>query len=253
MDSIVFLIDGGSERPDRKILFGPPVGPDSIVSVLERLSSEVVGAIRIPEDAASELQKSAVSIYEDRDNFDYVYKVSDLATLKGRQFSKKRNLVKQCLEKYNCRYEPINNYNIDECTEVLERWCEVRHCSDDPGLCGEFKAIMDAFGHFEQFGLLGGAIRIDDSIQAFAIGETLRPSMAVWHFEKAMPDFQGLGQLINKWFSEHGLARFKLVNREQDLGLKGLRQAKESYQPDHLIAKYNTIRNPPHADIAGCT
>lgn len=253
LESVVFLIDAGVERTGRKILFGPPVGPAGVVAVLDQLSHEVSGTVRIPEDAAVELKKAAVTVYEDRDNFDYVYKVSDLATLKGRFFSKKRNHVKQCLEKYDCHYEPITAGNIDECVGAQERWCNVRNCSDDPGLCGEFKAIMETFAHFEEFGLLGGAIRINEQIEAFAIGEALRPSMAVWHFEKAMPGFQGLGQLINKWFSEKGLTQFTLVNREQDLGIKGLRQAKESYQPDHLIAKYNTVRNPPHADIAGCT
>jgi len=69
----------------------------------------------------------------------------------------------------------------------------------------------------------------------------------VWHFEKAMPDIQGLGQLINQWFSLHSLRGFEFVNREQDLGIPGLRQAKESYFPHHMVEKFTALM--PSTDI----
>jgi hypothetical protein len=75
-------------------------------------------------------------------------------------------------------------------------------------------------------------------MQAITIGERLNDSTAVVHFEKAMPGYDGLYQLINQWFCRYGLTEFEFVNREQDLGIPGLRKAKESYHPHHMVEKY---------------
>jgi len=120
---------------------------------------------------------------------------------------------------------------------MQENWCNSRDCGRNPGLCNEANAIAETFAHFNDFGLLGGAIRVNGTIQAYAIAEELFPGMAVWHFEKAMADIQGLGQLINQWFSKFELSGFDYVNREQDLGIPGIRQAKESYYPHHMVPK----------------
>ena len=100
---------------------------------------------------------------------------------------------------------------------------------------------METLQNYREFPLTGGAIRIAGTIEAFAVGERLNPSTAVWHFEKAMPHFHGLGQLINQWFTRENLAEFTYVNREQDLGIPGLRKAKESYFPDHLVEKVRIV------------
>jgi hypothetical protein len=89
--------------------------------------------------------------------------------------------------------------------------------------------------------LTGGTIRIEGKIEAFTVGEALNPSTAVCHFEKAMPQFQGLAQVINQWFAKNNLGDFAYVNREQDLGIPGLRKAKESYFPDHLVEKVRIV------------
>jgi hypothetical protein len=120
---------------------------------------------------------------------------------------------------------------------MQENWCKTRDCGRNPGLCNEANAIAETFAHFEDFGLLGGAIRVDGTIQAYAFAEELHPGTAVWHFEKAMANIPGLGQLINQWFSKNGLSDFDFVNREQDLGVQGLRQAKKSYFPHHMVGK----------------
>jgi hypothetical protein len=184
------------------------------------------------------LSHDGLQVANDRDNADYVYRVKDLAQLEGRRFHKKRNLIKQCLQAYDCTYEPITPGLITECTAMLDRWCKARRCRHDPGLCSESLAVRESFSHWELLRLVGGAIRIDGDIQAFALGEMLRPGTAVCHFEKAMPGFQGLGQLINQWFAKYALQDFEFENREQDLGIPGLRQAKKSYHPDHMVEKY---------------
>jgi Uncharacterized conserved protein len=202
---------------------------------------DIKGFTRIPEDTAKTLRDQGLSIIPDRDNADYVYRVSDLANLAGAKYHKKRNLVKQCLEKYQCQYEEITLKNISECIAMQDRWCKVRECGLDPGLCHEYNAIRDAFTYFELFNLIGGVIRVNGVIEAYSLGEELAPNTAVCHFEKAMPDIQGLSQLINQWFSLRSLRGFEFVNREQDLGISGLRQAKESYYPHHMIEKFTAI------------
>ncbi len=232
-DALTFLVE------PRGIL-GPPLGEGHPLEVARALAGGVDGFTRISKRTADALQEKGLSVMPDRDNADYVYRVADLAQLAGRKYAKKRNLVRQCLDSHRCEYEPITPGRIAECVDLQHRWCRARDCGKDPGLCGENLAILEAFAHYETLRLLGGAVRVDGRIEAFALGEELSPGTAVCHFEKAMTDFRGLGQLINQWFALHALGGFEFVNREQDLGLPGLRQAKESYHPHHLVEKYST-------------
>ena len=235
-NSLVFLVRAAGAN-DKYILFGPPAGAITIPEVFSAFGENIIGAVRIPDTAAETLPASSFGVTPDRDNADYVYRVEDLAELAGRHYAKKRNHIKQCLSSHTCEYVPITSGLIAECEAMQENWCRSRDCGRNPGLCNEANAIAETFAHFNEFTLLGGAVRVDGAIQAFAIAEELSPGTAVWHFEKAMADIPGLGQLINQWFSKYGLSGFEYVNREQDLGIPGMRQAKESYYPHHMVLK----------------
>lgn len=236
-NSLLFLVKA-AKREGHYILFGPPVGEVKIPDVFTTFSESLIGGVRIPDmDTLSISGTPSYIIHEDRDNADYVYRVDDLALLAGRRYAKKRNHIKQCLNSHTCEYVPITPEVLTECEAMQENWCKSRDCGRNPGLCNEANAIAEIFAHFMEFKLLGGAIRVDGTIQAYAIAEELHPGTAVWHFEKAMGNIQGLGQLINQWFSKNSLTSFEYVNREQDLGIPGIRQAKESYYPHHLVAK----------------
>ncbi len=225
-------------------ILGNPVGPVSLPKVFTEYTGRIAGADRFPKERLPNVAlDGTVMVVEDRDNADYVYRREDLATLAGRHFTKKRNHINQCLAAYKCRYEMITEETIPECLAMQDRWCASRDCKTEPGLCGEYRAIVETLQNYRKFPLTGGAIRIDGTIEAFAVGERLNPSTAVWHFEKAMPHFHGLGQLINQWFARDNLAEFAYVNREQDLGIPGLRRAKESYSPDHLVEKVRIVLN----------
>ncbi|MFC1523999.1 DUF2156 domain-containing protein [Thermodesulfobacteriota bacterium] len=236
--TLVFLLPQPLEDTNQFILFGPPIGTAPLPDILEMFEYPVIGAIRFSEKEAEKLQKSGYEIKEDRDNADYVYLTEDLMHLTGRRYAKKRNLIKQCLNSHNCVYEPLTRHNIPECSTFLDRWCHSRQCGKNPGLCTEFHALRETLFQYDYFNLIGGVIRIDGIIQAFAIAEQLRSDTAVCHFEKANPEIRGLPQLIIQWFTRNSLGQFKYVNREQDLGLPGLRHAKESYYPDHMVMKY---------------
>ncbi len=249
-DSIVFLTNTGAEGDAGNFILGHPIGGASPLSVANALGVEVAGLIRVPKNTASTLRDANLPVTADRNNSDYVYRVTDLAELAGRRFYKKRNLIKQCIAAHTCGYEALTPELIVECSDVQDRWCKVRKCGKDPGLCSEYIAIRNMFDHFETLQLIGGAIRVDGLIQAYAIGEELRPGTAVCHFEKAMPGLRGLGQLINQWFARYALRGFEFENREQDLGIPGLRQAKESYYPHHMVEKFNAWFSAARSDIA---
>ncbi len=241
--ALIFLIrtDGNDNAGEKFLIFGPPAGEVALPAVINALGDKCVGACRLAGAAVAQLQEQGLQVEADRDNADYVYRVRDLAALAGRRYAKKRNQVKRCLQSLHCAYEPITAANIAECLDLQESWCRVRACGREPGLCSEYIAIREIFKQYRRLGLLGGAVRVDNRLQAYAIGGQLSPGVAVCHFEKAMPGFPGLGQLINQWFAEYGLAAFMFVNREQDLGIPGLRQAKESYYPHHMVEKYNAF------------
>ncbi|MBU0674566.1 MAG: DUF2156 domain-containing protein [Proteobacteria bacterium] len=241
-NTLIFLIKPDRCHTNKWVLFGPPIGPAAIQDIFNHLGSDLIGGVRLTADVVSGLDSTRFFIAPDRDNADYVYRVQDLIELKGRNFAGKRNHIKQCLGKYHCEFERLVGDTPDECLELLSQWCTIRECDLDPGLRNESRAILETIQHFNNFRLFGGAIRIDGDIAAFCIGERLNHDTAVCHFEKALPHFTGLGQLINQWMARECLQEYTYVNREQDLGIPGLRQAKETYYPDHMIVKFSAYR-----------
>ena len=222
-------------------LFGPPLGKMSISDAMKlRLDKPIQAFERIPEGT----NISDYKMVEDRNNFDYVYKRQDLADLEGRHFHAKRNLISQCLANYNCIYEEITPANLQDIAEMMESWCKKRECGKNASLCSEYHAMKKILENYFQLDVIGAAIRINDNIEAFTIGEALNKNTSVIHFEKASSDFKGLYQLINQWFCKNNLSQFEFVNREQDLGIEGLRKAKESYFPDHYIKKHKGDGSP---------
>jgi hypothetical protein len=174
----------------------------------------------------------------DRGQSDYVYLAEDLIKLQGRKYHRKRNHIKQFKEKYSYQYLPLTSEWISECLRLETEWCDLRHCEAIPGLLNESVAIKEALTCYETLGLKGGAILIDGKVEAFTLGEPLNQNTVVIHIEKANSAYEGLYSLINQAFLENEWAEYTYVNREQDLGEEGLRKAKESYFPHHMINKY---------------
>jgi hypothetical protein len=114
----------------------------------------------------------------------------------------------------------------------------MRECVENPALLSEDYAIHEALELFGELDYKGGAIVIDSKVEAFSIGEPLNEETAVIHFEKANPDIPGLYAAINNLFCRHAWSEMTYINREQDLGIPGLRKAKRSYNPHHMSNKY---------------
>ncbi|MGA2466753.1 MAG: phosphatidylglycerol lysyltransferase domain-containing protein [Thermodesulfobacteriota bacterium] len=226
--------------------FFPPIGEGDMVEcyrvLLQYLKEKgtLPKIARVPEAVVAKTDWKAEGFVAelDRAQSDYIYLTEDLIKLEGRKYHRKRNHIKQFKEKYSYRYIPLTSEWISECLRLETEWCDLRHCEVIPGLLNESIAIKEAFTHFEELGLKGGAILINGKVEAFTLGEPLNRDTVVIHIEKANSAYEGLYSLINQAFLENQWSGYTYVNREQDLGEEGLRKAKESYFPHHMVNKY---------------
>ena len=177
----------------------------------------------------------------DRPGSDYIYSAQDLASLKGRKFEKKRNHLAKFKRTYSYTYEDITRHNIAECIDVAEQWRDANAALLGESVNKEYCALRRAVDNYEQLGLLGGLIRIEGKPVAFAIGEELNSAAFLVHFEKALDGYDGLYAAINKDFSALHLAKYQFVNREEDMGVEGLRKSKLSYHPVLILEKYRAV------------
>ena len=229
---------------DGKTFVLPPLGKQPLAEVLTALRTlssavnEVLSLYGVTRDQLLSLDTKALKIEPDRDDWDYVYLLSDLADLPGERYHPKRNFVARCLSNHECRYATIHASETKDCLQLQTEWCNLRDCRRVPGLEAENTAIRTVFENYDYLAVIGGAVYVEDKLEAFTLAERLSNDTAVVHFEKANPKFEGLYQLINQWFCQNALRGFKFVNREQDLGVPGLRKAKESYYPHHMVEKY---------------
>lgn len=178
--------------------------------------------------------------YPERDHFDYVYRTEDLAELKGRKYHGKRNHLSRFRRAYpSYTFEMIDADNIEDCFSVAKQWCKENGCGEE--LRMEKCAIAKALQEFDVLDLEGGLIRIDEKPVAFTIGEALNPETIDLHFEKALEGYEGLYAAINQEFASRLLGKYAYINREEDLGMEGLRKAKLSYYPAVLLEKYAAV------------
>jgi len=170
-------------------------------------------------------------INQDRDFFDYIYRTSDLKDLPGKKYL----TIRKHLNKFRkqCRYtiESITEENLYEVEDFLIRWCEWKECSKTKVFGYEMDAAVFSVKNFVKLGLSGLIIRVEDNISAISIFEELNPKTAIVHFEKGLPDCKGNYKGINNETAKLMDGRYEYINRESDLGLSGLRDAKMRYHP----------------------
>ncbi|MEM0493553.1 MAG: phosphatidylglycerol lysyltransferase domain-containing protein, partial [Candidatus Thermoplasmatota archaeon] len=182
------------------------------------------------------------SYKEERDLFDYVYRAYDLANLPGSAYSKIRNRLNKFKNQYKYTTESITSENINEVEEFLKRWCIWRDCSSDELLENERKAIIYSMNHFFDLGLSGIILRIYDNIEAISVFERLNNDTVVVHYEKGSYDYDGVYKAVNMETARYLQGMYQFIDRAEDLGIPGLRQAKMSYNPHHFIEVYSVIR-----------
>lgn len=231
---------------DRSRALFMPIGEDLNPEELFDLSKKAIAAGLsgdiglVPEsyvDIWQDLDRY-FSITSDRDAADYVYLTQELAELKGNKLHKKKNLIAQFTRMYpDYSIVPMNEGNCKEVMRFEKRLLEGTP-SVSNSLVEESEAIAMAFFHWKDLGLNGLILMVKDEIAAFAVFSPLSPDTWDVHFEKSDVTFKGAAQMINSETAKflEGTARY--INREQDLGIPGLRQAKLSYVPHALIEPY---------------
>ena len=176
---------------------------------------------------------------EDRDYADYIYLKSDLSTLKGKKFQSKRNHINRFRNTYpDYEYTPITPDRIQECLDLEAEWCKVNNCDQQEGTGNERRALIYALHNFEALGLTGGILHVNSKIVAFTFGMPINHETFGVHVEKADTSIEGAYAMINYEFANRIPEQYIYINREEDLGIEGLRKAKLSYQPATILEKY---------------
>ncbi len=227
-----------------------PIGQGDIKGVLEEIRKDAIdrgnkliynGVTNDDIDELNSLFPESFVYKEMRDSFDYVYLLEKMVNLPGKKLHAKRNYINRFTKKYEWKFEEITADNLSECMEMSIEWCRVRDCQKDTQLEQESCAVKRCFDYYEELGLEGGLLRVDGKVIAFTMGGKLSYNTYDINVEKAFTEFQGSYQMINREFATWIQKKYPEVvylNREEDTGAEGLRQAKLSYYPDYLAEKY---------------
>jgi hypothetical protein len=218
----------------------PPAGGNDILRTIETCLLHAPRLSRVPEDFVQKYG-AYFKVEEDRDNFDYVYRREDLAELRGKKFDGKRNRIRKFESSFAHSYDVLRRDHADDCRRLLYQWFEEKG-NGNPYMKAEKDAILEALTYFNELGLTGGVVTVSGRVEAFTIGMRLTDDTAVIQIEIANPALPGLAQWINREFVRREWSVFRFINREQDVGVPGLRKAKLSYQPDHLVKKFNLFK-----------
>lgn len=210
-----------------------------IVDYARATEEKCVFAHLTPEEARA-LQggfPNMFEITENRNAAEYVYQTQKLISLSGKQLHGKRNHLNSFLRRYPFLYEPINEQNIAAAKHFALDSLEGREDAQEEEI-----SIIKLFGNFFTLGLSGAVLWVEDKIAAVTAGEMLMENMAVVHLEKADTLYDGSYAAINNLFLKHRFSEVEYVNREEDMGIEGLRRAKLSYKPAFMIPKLTAVQ-----------
>lgn len=236
---------------DRKNVYLFPVGEGNLKRALDAVIHDAgMRGIRCCLAALTEeecrlveqLYPGQFHFYCDRDSYDYVYAIDDLADLKGRKLQKKRNHLNRFRQEHpDAEILPLDESNRVAAFHLAEQWYEDRVAAD-PGhdYHLEHQALHRAFAFYSQLGMEGVVLMENGKILAFAMGSRLNHNTFDIHFEKALDAADGAYAAINRGFACYLREKYpdvKWLNREDDMGIEGLRKAKLSYCPDHMVEK----------------
>ena len=234
---------------ERRSVYPFPVGKGDIRPVLDAIIQDarargivcrLTGLTAEDCMTLDELYPGQFQIHPDRNGCDYIYAIDDLADLKGRKFQKKRNHLNKFREAHpDHRFEPITAENLPQVQEMVAQWYESRGETDEYHL--EMVALKRAFANMETLGLEGLVLTENGQVLAMTMGSRLSETTFDIHFEKALEEVDGAYPAINQAFAAYLREKYpelKYLDREDDMGLPGLRKAKLSYNPHHLVTKF---------------
>lgn len=237
---------------DRSTIYPFPVGQGDLKAALDTIIADAqqrgipcrISSMGEAERRTLEmLYPGQFQFHADRDTFDYVYRIEDLAELKGKKYQSKRNFANRFRNNYpGSVLLPLDRTTLPLAREVVELWSSQR-LQEDP--LADFRleqiALDRAFNRMEQLHLEGMILMVDGKPIAMTLGSLLSENTFDIHFEKALNGYDGAYPYINQSFAQHLRSKYpqlQYLNREDDMGIPGLRKAKLSYHPDHMVEKY---------------
>ena len=232
--------------PDSHIHMLQPIGPlpHEIAQLLVNNAAALPYKLKIIGASDQFIKENAgfaksFTVLEDRAVSNYVYGAEALAKLRGRKYAKKRNLIAQAGNLYNWSIHELTSGLTPSCFAVLDSILDEEYPKVEGMLKRELTALECTLRHFDEFSQKGLLIAVDDRPVAFSIFEAISPTTVAIHFERALRSYKGLYQVINcetaKVIAAQG---YKYINREEDLGDPGLRDAKMSYHPKEILPAY---------------
>ncbi len=236
-------------RPDLKWL--APAGDwhrGDWAETLERVVGPEATFVDVPKSLVEIWQAqlgSKITAEADRDSFEYLYNVEELATLVGNKHMRRRNKVNQFRRNYSAQYLTLTPEMTPRVVELQKLWCQEEQCKETDMLDAESEGIYHVLEHWQELGLMGGAIEYEGRLIAYTLAEPVTPDLIMIHYEKALPEFPQAYQVINKDFLFYDARSYKIANREEDMGDPGLRHAKMAYAPCGFVEKY-TVRWNAH-------
>lgn len=185
------------------------------------------------------LPNVSVSVESSRDQYDYIYRRTDLATLHGKHLDAKRNHIHRFRAEHpDFEYRNITPELFDECRRLTEIWQKEKDANETIDVEREVMEII--FSNWDSLGMIGGSIFVNGSMVAFSYGSAVTTDTFDVCVEKADRNVEGAFAIINQQFAEHLPERYIYLNREEDMGIPGLRKSKLSYHPEILLT-YNAV------------
>ena len=241
-DLLLFSHFGG------KTLYPYPVCPGDPRPALDALMADakergipfrLTGLNRLDTEHLQQWYPDQFVFHCGRDGHDYVYAIEDLAELKGKRFQPKRNHINRFLAEYpDARILPLTDETLPDAKALADRWPQRR--TEEEGAGMELAALNRAFDHWQELGMEGLVLYVGSQVVAMTMGSRLSDDTFDVHFEKADLDYQGAYAVINRAFARHIREKYpevRFLNREEDMGIEGLRKAKLSYHPHHMVEK----------------
>jgi hypothetical protein len=246
---IRFYLKGTNKRHQAYMF---PVGTGDLKQAIEKLEQDaseknqplcMLGVVPYGKNMLENLFPEEFTFTQERNHFDYIYLREKLLTLTGKKLQPKRNHINKFTKKYAFTYLPITRAIIPECLELANKWRKVSHTEEiAEDLKFENRSVSFALNNFDALDLTGGAIQVENQIVAFTYGSPVNQHTFGVHVEKADIRYDGIFSMINREFVARIPERYIFINREEDLGLPGLRQSKLSYQPTILLEKNRALK-----------
>ena len=237
---------------NRKSVYPFPIGRGELKPVLDTIIADakergipccITSMTQEERDTLEYLYPGKFRFYSDRDTYDYLYAIDDLADLKGRKYQKKRNHIHRFEENHpQAQFLPLDESTRAAAFCMLQQWYRSREAAD-PHMDFHLEklALERAFAFYDQLELEGLVLVDEGQVLAFTIGSRLNEKTFDVHFEKALDIADGAYPAINQAFARYLREKYpqlRWLNREDDMGLEGLRKAKMSYSPDHMLEKH---------------